>query len=234
MPRHLDQNIERVLAVARQLGELAQEVVFVGGAATGLLVTDPAIADVRPTIDVDVIVEVISHVDYFRLQERLREKGFRESMQEEVICRWKYKEILLDVMPTDERILGFSNRWYPEAFRNPQDIVIDGMAIKLIRAPYFLGTKLEAFYGRGKADYMASHDMEDLITVLDGRVEIVEEVQQSEEGIKRYLAEQFRRLLEKDEFLDALAGHLPPDEASQQRLPIVEDRMRQIADTQQG
>jgi hypothetical protein len=234
MRRHLDQNIERVLAVARQLGELAQEVVFVGGAATGLLVTDPAIADVRPTIDVDVIVEVISHVDYFRLQERLREKGFRESMQEEVICRWKYKEILLDVMPTDERILGFSNRWYAEAFRNPQDIVIDGMAIKLIRALYFLGTKLEAFYGRGKADYMASHDMEDLITVLDGRVEIVEEVQQSEEGIKRYLAEQFRRLLEKDEFLDALPGHLAPDEASQQRVPIVEDRMRQIADIQQG
>jgi hypothetical protein len=234
MRRHLDQNIERVLAVARQLGELAQEVVFVGGAATGLLVTDPAIPDVRPTIDVDVIVEVISHVDYFRLQERLREKGFRESMQEEVICRWKYKEILLDVMPTDERILGFSNRWYAEAFRNPQDIVIDGMAIKLIRALYFLGTKLEAFYGRGKADYMASHDMEDLITVLDGRVEIVEEVQQSEEGIKRYLAEQFRRLLEKDEFLDALPGHLAPDEASQQRLPIVEDRMRQIADIQQG
>ncbi|MES0396777.1 MAG: hypothetical protein ABUK17_04465, partial [Syntrophobacteria bacterium] len=133
---------------------------------------------------------VISHADYFRLQERLREKGFGESMEEEVICRWKYKEILLDVMPTDERILGFSNRWYADAFRNAQDIVIDGMTIKLIRAPYFLGTKLEAFYGRGKADYMASHDLEDLITVLDGRVEIVEEVRQSEEGIKRYLAEQ--------------------------------------------
>ena len=208
--------------------------VFAGGAATGLLVTDPAIPDVRPTIDVDVIVEVISHADYFRLQERLREKGFGESMEEEVICRWKYKEIILDVMPTDERILGFSNRWYAEAFRNAQDIVIDGMTIKLIRAPYFLGTKLEAFSGRGKADYMASHDLEDLITVLDGRVEIVEEVQQSEEKIKRYLADQFKLLLEKDEFLDALPGHLPPDEASQQRLPIVENRMRQIADIQQG
>ena len=121
MSRHLDQNIQRIIAVASQLGELAQEVVFAGGAATGLLVTDPAIPDVRPTIDVDVIVEVISHADYFRLQERLREKGFGESMEEEVICRWKYKEILLDVMPTDERILGFSNRWYAEAFRNAQD-----------------------------------------------------------------------------------------------------------------
>jgi hypothetical protein len=230
MRRHLDKNLQRVIAVSRQLGELAQEVVFAGGAATGLLVTDPAIADVRPTIDVDVIVEVISHVDYFRLQERLRENGFGESMDEEVICRWKYKEIILDVMPTDERILGFSNLWYAEAFRNAKDIVIDDMTIKLIRAPYFLGTKLEAFFGRGKADYMASHDLEDLITVLDGRIEIVEEVQQSKEGIKRYLAEQFRQLLENDEFLDALPGHLPPDEASQRRVPMVEARMRQIAD----
>lgn len=111
MRRHLDQNLQRCIAVAHQLGELAQEVVFAGGAATGLLVTDPAIADVRPTIDVDVIVQVISHADYFRLQERLREKGFGESMEEEVICRWKYKEILLDVMPTGEKILGFSDRW---------------------------------------------------------------------------------------------------------------------------
>ena len=187
MRRHLDKNLQRVIAVSRQLGELAQEVVFAGGAATGLLVTDPAIADVRPTIDVDVIVEVISHADYFRLQEDFfifpPTNGFGESMDEEVICRWKYKEILLDVMPTDERILGFSNRWYAEAFRNAKDIVIDDMTIKLIRAPYFLGTKLEAFFGRGKADYMASHDLEDLITVLDGRIEIVEEVQQSKEGI---------------------------------------------------
>ena len=209
-----------------------QEVVFAGGAATGLLVTDSAIADVRPTIDVDVIVEVISHPDYFRLEERLREKGFGKSKEEEVICRWKYGEILLDVMPTDERILGFSNRWYAEAFSNAQNMVIDDITIMLIRAPYFLGTKLEAFFGRGKADYMASHDLEDLITVLDGRVEIVEEIKQSEEGVKRYLAEQFKRLIENDEFLDALPGHLPPDEASQQRLPIVKDRMRQIADMQ--
>jgi predicted nucleotidyltransferase len=135
-------------------------------------------------------------------------------------------------MPTDERILGFSNRWYAGAFHNAKDIVIDDITIKLIRAPYFLGTKLEAFFGRGKADYMASHDLEDLITVLDGRLEIVEEVQQSQEGIKQYLAEQFERLLANDEFLDALPGHLAPDEASQQRVPIVEDRMRQIADMQ--
>ena len=230
MRRQKDQNIERVLAVARQLGELAQEVVFAGGTATGLLMTDPAIPDVRPTIDIDVIVEVITRTDYYRLQQRLREKGFRESMEDEVICRWRYKEILLDVMPTDERILGFSNRWYADAFRNAQDMVIEGLALKLIKAPYFLGTKLEAFYGRGKGDYMASHDIEDFIAVLDGHLEIIEEVRKSDEEIKKYLADQFKQLLQNDEFLDALPGHLLPDQASQRRAPIVEDRMRQIAE----
>ena len=175
---------------------------------------------------------MITRTDYCRLEQRLREKGFRESIEDKVICRWRYKEIFLDVMPTDERILGFSNRWYADAFRNAQDIVIEGLTLKLIKAIYFLGTKLEAFYGRGKGDYMASHDMEDFIAVLDGRLEIVEDIRESDKEIKSYLADQFKQLLENDEFLDALPGHLPPDQASQRRIPIVEDRMTQIVEMQ--
>ena len=97
-------------------------------------------------------------------------------MKNGVICRWRFKEILVDFMPTDERILGFSNRWYTDAFRNAHNFSIEGLTLKLIRAPYFLGTKLEAFYGRGKNDYMVSHDMEDFIALIDGRLEIVDEI----------------------------------------------------------
>jgi hypothetical protein len=129
---------------------LLQSVVFAGGAVIELLITDPAFPDIRPTIDIDVIVEVISLTDYYRLQQRLRKKGFRESMEDGVICRWRFKEILVNFMPTDERILGFSNRWYADAFRNAHNFSIEGLTFKLIRAPYFLGTKLEAFYGREK------------------------------------------------------------------------------------
>jgi len=231
MRRHY-QNVERIVAVVRQLGELAQQVVFAGGAATGLLITDPAFPDVRPTIDIDVIVKVITLTDYYRLQQSLREKGFRESVEDGVICRWKFKEILIDFMPTDEQILGFSNQWYADAFRNAQDLSIEGLTLKIIRAPYFLGTKLEAFYGRGKSDYMVSHDMEDFIAVLDGRLEIVEDIIASDEKIKRYLAEHCKQLLKNDEFLDALPAHLPPDHASQQRVSIIEDRMRLIVEMQ--
>jgi hypothetical protein len=231
MRRH-NQNIQRILTVARGLEDLLQHVVFAGGAVTELLITDPAFPGVRPTIDVDVIVEVVSLIDYYRFQRRLREKGFRESMEHGVICRWKFREILVDVMPTDERILGFSNRWYADAFRNAKNFSIEDLMLKLIKAPYFLGTKLEAFYGRGKNDYMISHDMEDFIAVLDGRFEIVEEISVSHEKIKNYLIEHFKQLLENDEFLDALSAHLPPDPASQQRVLIIEDQMRLISEMQ--
>ncbi len=228
MRRHY-QNVERIMTVARRLEDLLQSVVFAGGAVIELLITDPGFPDVRPTIDIDVIVEVISLTDYYRLQQRLREKGFRESMEDGVICRWRFKEILVDFMPTDERILGFSNRWYADAFRNAHNFSIEGLTFKLIRAPYFLGTKLEAFYGRGKSDYMVSHDMEDFIALIDGRLEIVEEILSSDEKIKKYLADHCIQLLEIDEFLDAIPAHLPPDQASQQRVSIIEERMRLIA-----
>jgi hypothetical protein len=231
MLRHY-QNVKRLTAVARQLEDLLQNMVFAGGAVTELLITDPAYPDVRPTIDIDVIVEVISLTDYYRLQQHLREKGFQESMEDGVICRWKFREVLVDFMPTDERILGFSNRWYADAFRNARNFSIEDLTFKLIRAPYFLGTKLEAFHSRGKNDYMVSHDMEDFIAVLDGRLEIVEEILAADEKIKNYLADHCTRLLENDEFLDTLPAHLPPDKASQQRVSIIEKRMKLIAEMQ--
>ena len=99
--------------VAERLGDTLKNVVFLGGAATGLLLTDAAAPEVRPTDDVDVIVAVSSHADYYRLEETLRGLGFTHVR--EVICRWNVAGVLVDVMPTDEAILGFSNRWYPGA-----------------------------------------------------------------------------------------------------------------------
>jgi hypothetical protein len=79
---------------------------------------------------------------------------------------------------------------------------------------------------------MVSHDMEDFIALIDGRLEIVDEILSSDEKIKKYLADHCKRLLEIDEFLDALPAHLPPDQASQQRVSIIEERMRLIAEMQ--
>jgi predicted nucleotidyltransferase len=226
-----DINIGMIAAVARHLGELRDKVVFVGGCATGLFITDPAMPEVRVTRDVDVIVEVASRLDYYRFEEELRQKGFKQDMSENApVCRWLVDRIKVDIMPTQEEILGFSNRWCMPAIKDAVPVLLKGdLTIRLVTPPYFLATKIEAFKGRGQGDYMASHDMEDLITILDGRPEIVSEVRASADDLKGFLSQTFRELLADDAFLETLPGHLSPDRASQARLPLLIKRLRKIA-----
>ena len=226
-----DVNLRMILHVARHLGNLRDKVVFVGGCVTGLFLTDPAMPDVRVTQDVDVIVEITSRREYYRLEKELRGKGFKQDMQEGApVCRWLIDQIKVDVMPTQADILGFTNRWYLPAIKNSTPIELeDAMTIQLVAPAYFLATKIEAFQGRGGGDYMASHDLEDIITVLDGRPEIVSEISASSDDLKSFLSATFRKYLSKDEFLEAIPGHLPPDRASQARLPHVMKRLEEIA-----
>jgi predicted nucleotidyltransferase len=230
--RRDDPNIEMLQLAADGLGSLLEDVVFVGGCAAGLLITDPAAPPTRETMDVDMIVEVASSHDYHILSEKLRNRGFREDQSEGApMCRWLYRSVKVDVMPTDSTILGFSNRWYTDAMLSARNMRLPvGINIRMVTAPFFLATKLEAFYGRGNGDYMASHDLEDLIAVLDGRDSIVSEVQNSG-AVALYLAEAYRRLLALDEFHDALPCHLPTDAASQMRVAVLIERMAAIGGT---
>jgi predicted nucleotidyltransferase len=233
MINNRDINIRLIIHVAKCLGDLRKKVVFVGGCATGLFITDPAMPEVRATQDVDVIVEVASRVQYYNLEEELRAKGFKQDMSEGApLCRWLVDGIKVDVMPTQEDILGFSNYWYLPAIKNAESIDLEkGLTIQLASPPYFLATKLEAFKGRGGGDYMASHDMEDIITVLDGRPEIISEIRSSSEELQTFLAGTLRGLLAQEGFHDALPGHLPPDRASQARLPRLIKRLEEISET---
>jgi len=231
MIRTRDINIRMIIDVAKRLGDLRDKVVFVGGCATGLFITDPAIPEVRATQDVDIIVEVASRMAYYRLEEELRLKGFKQDMSENApVCRWLVDVIKVDIMPTQEEILGFSNRWYLPAIKNAEQLQLEKeLTIKLVSPPYFLATKIDAFKGRGGGDYMASHDMEDIITILDGRPEIVSEIRSSSDDLKDFLSRTFRIFLENDEFLDSIPGHLSPDRASQSRLPLLIKRLEEIA-----
>src|SRR5438105_14116031 len=111
-----DPNRQLLLSAARLLRPLLDELVFVGGCAAGLLITDRAVPSVRATIDVDAIAEIMSYGEYVQFAERLREVGFGEDASEGApLCRWRNAGLILDVMPLDEQILGFSNRWYREA-----------------------------------------------------------------------------------------------------------------------
>jgi predicted nucleotidyltransferase len=219
-----------MLAVAC-LGDLAERMVFLGGCATGLLLTDTAAPEPRPTDDVDAITEVLSRAEYYQLADELRAAGFVEDQEDDApICPWRLGGILLDVMPTSPDILGFSNRWYTPAFKAAQVLYLpSGAVIRAVTAPYFLATKLEAFNGRGKGDFRSSHDIEDLVTVIDGRPELADEIQRSDEDLRRYLGKRFADLLRTAAFLDALSGHLLPDIASQARLPLLLKRIKAMA-----
>jgi len=223
-------NIELLKSVARRLGPLVHEVVFVGGCATGLLITDEAAAEVRPTFDVDVIAEITSYAGYEDFSVRLRSLDFREDISEGAPrCRWLIDGMKLDVMPLDEKILGFTNRWYRAALEEAIEIEVEPtLRIRVITAPYFVATKLDAFQGRGRGDYTSSHDLEDLLAVVDGREAIIEEIARSGE-VRFYIGDQFRSLLGTPAFVDALPGYLLPDASSQNRLPILLNRLREIS-----
>jgi len=228
----MNPNLDILIDAVEQLGELADEMVFVGGCATGLLITDKAAPPIRITKDVDAIVQVMSHGDYYQFSERLRLKGFSEDNSEDApICRWKSADgILLDVMPIDPKVLGFGNQWYEPAIKHAQEYLLpSGKTIKLISTPYFLITKLDAFEGRGENDYLMSHDIEDIIAVFDGRAELVDDVNSAEAGLVTELSKRFSDLLKDSRFIEAVPGHMPADTISQQRVSAVFKAMEFIA-----
>lgn len=223
-------NLESLTLIANRLQELCDKVTFVGGCITGLLITDKAAPDVRFTVDVDCIINVITKQDYHALAKKLRQKGFKEmSFGNHPICRWDCDGILIDVMPTDKSVLGFSNRWYKDAQANAVIMGINNSkSIRVISAPYFLATKLEAFHDRGKQDFLPSHDLEDIISVIDGRHEIISDISKTTDDIKKYLATEFFSLMNNVQFTQALPGHLNYSSESEERKKIVEERINAI------
>lgn len=179
-------NLDLLIEAARLLRPLLGELVFVGGCTTALLITDSAAADVRTTYDVDAIAEVSSYAAYGDFSARLSKCGFTEDTSEGApICRWCQKNTILDVMPLDEKILGFSNRWYKPALDSALAYELEpDLRIRVVTGVYFCATKLEAFAGRGKGDYQSSHDLEDLVAVMDGRAELIKEIQARPEDVR--------------------------------------------------
>lgn len=224
-------NIGLLERVADTLEELADRFVFLGGSATTLLLTDPAAPPARASIDVDAIVRIDSLAEYYRLAKALRDKGLAEDTSDDApVCRWRLDDLVLDVMPTDEAILGFGNRWYEHAIETAESHTLpSGRAVRLANAPCFLATKLEAFHGRGGEDYLASEDIEDIVSVLDGRPELVHEIANSHTVLRQYLAEQTTHLLATESFRQALPGHLEAAGTSAGRAAKVLERMEAIA-----
>lgn len=217
-------------ATARRLRPLLDEVVFVGGQVTELLLTDPAASRVRYTRDVDAICRAFSRSQYDRIGAELRRLGFSEDRSEGApVCRWRAEDSILDLMPLDETVLGFGSRWYERAYDTATSHPLaPGIEIRIVRAPLFLATKWSAFEGRGEGDYLGSHDVEDIITLVAGRPELPDEVAAEPADLREWITACTTRFLRSGEAPYAIAGALP-DARFDPRLPgRVEDALRRM------
>jgi hypothetical protein len=221
--------MDRLENVAASLPDLIGRLVFVGGGVTELLVTDAAGRKPRPTEDVDCIIEVASLLEYNQFEKRLRKFGFRhDSNIPPLICRWEKDDVILDVMPTLEGILGFTNRWYKDAIKHPDPFTLpSGQIVKIVHPVYYFATKTEAFQSRGKGNYFSSHDFEDLVSIVNGRQSIVEEMIEADPTVQNEMKSFWLPRLDQVDFKAALQAHLDAYEDTE-RSPIVMARFRNM------
>ncbi len=220
-------NLNLLIAMAQAMGPLCEQVVFVGGCATGLLVDDVGLMDVRPTEDVDAIVEVASLAAYHRLADQLVQRGFKQTMADNTPpFRWFWNRMQLDLVPLDEKVLGFANPWYRVGFEAAQSAeVAVGLLLRHLSAPHFLATKFEAFKDRGRNDVYLSHDLEDIMTVMEGRSTVAQELVAAGEAVRKHVSQSVAALLDMPTFHNALPGLLSDPEREQ----IIKTRLMQIA-----
>jgi len=223
-------NIEMLQIVANGLEDLKNEVVFVGGAVAELYADDSAGSDIRPTTDVDCVVELSTRSSHMKLEEALRKKGFtNDTSKGAPICRYVYQGIKVDVMPTDSRLLGFSNRWYPKGIENKiKKILPDGTDIFVFNPGYYLATKFEAHNHRGGKDLRQSHDFEDIIYILENCEDVLKQINQGNSDLKEYLKTEFTNLLKHDNLTEGIESALPFGSDSD-AVELIEELLQNIA-----
>jgi len=212
MDNHI--NITRIKAVQNVLSRLNEKIVFVGGATVSLY-ADRTVFEVRPTDDVDVLVELVSYNERSQLEQKLREVGFKHDIKSGIVCRYQIQGITVDIMPTNDESIGFKNIWYPEGFQQAVQYTIDDQhKVYILSPPHFIATKLEAFQSRGNNDGRLSHDFEDIIFVLENRSSIWEELKSCGIKLQEYLQREFRNLLKQDFHKEWIQAHIEPNNTS--------------------
>lgn len=204
-------NILRLIRIAKGLGDLCEEMVFVGGAVTALYADDAAAPDIRPTTDVDCVTELATYGNYENLENRLRQKGFKNDIESGVICRWKYKGETVDIMPDDKSILGFSNPWYIPGYNKRILIeILPDLKIYILPVLYFLAAKIEALCSRGGNDWRFSHDFEDIIFVLNNNKDIKKSFDSEEnQELRSYISSWAKEALNRNNHREEIECALP-------------------------
>ncbi|NBQ59008.1 MAG: hypothetical protein EBU32_11645, partial [Opitutaceae bacterium] len=194
-------NLGAMRAVADRLDQLGIPYAFVGGSIVNLLLDNPTVSPARPTDDVDVIIELVSSARYSDIEAKLRTIGFDHDMSEGAAkCRWVLGELLVDIMPTDGSTIGLNTAWFTEALATAAEVEFAHSRFRLISPTAFIALKYVAFLDRGKNDLYGSHDLEDLLAVVDGRAKFVADVDASQSGLRKYIVQSVQTLLASDDF----------------------------------
>lgn len=221
-------NRKATIKVAKALGELNSEVVFVGGAMVAMYIDDPAAEDIRPTKDLDLTFQITTAGKLEELREKLIEKGFIQTHEDDVICRFRFDDLLVDVMSTQAVGWAPSNRWFMPGFEKSFSVELDDVTIRLMPLPYLLASKMEAFFDRGIKDLYASHDLEDILYIFNYTMNLVEQVFEADSEVIDYLKASVDRMMTDAKIREVIPAHLFYETADE-RLEIVLEKMKRIA-----
>ncbi|KOY02283.1 hypothetical protein [Pseudomonas nunensis] len=230
MSANADHNYAMIEFVAQGLGDdFLSEVAFVGGCTTAMLVTDAAVLDdIRFTDDVDLVIELAGIPAWEKLTQRLAVKGFKITGEDEVNCRFRFNDIIVDVMPSDAAVLGYANRWFVEGLAHAVKFTLPGgTKIKIFEPPYFLATKLEAFSGRGEGDPYHK-DVEDIVILIDGRPELFEEVLRADAELIQFISSGVLGLMKLKD-IDYAIQSSSSVRANPERGKLIFQRMKELS-----
>ncbi len=227
-------SIEIIKMIAKALGELNDRAVFVGGATLPFYLPEPYLPQIRPTEDIDVVMEIVSRKHNSINEESLRTKGFTHDTSEGApVCRWLYRNIKVDIMSSNLSAFGFTNKWYQEGIETAIEVIRSPVSVKIFNLPCFAASKIEAFKSRGKSDYLSSKDMEDIISVLEVSIDdMFEKVMPStSKELQNYLKKEFQDLLKTSDFIDAIPGAVFNRNNTTDSTNLVKQRIKKFCET---
>ncbi len=220
------QSIEAIKTIARALADLNEQVIYVGGAVAGLYADDPGAQEVRPTKDVDIVLEIQSALELETIRQKLAERGIDFAKDENVMCRFTFQNILLDVMATKEVGWAPANPWFKSGFDHSEIRYLDAVKIKIMPLAYYLASKFVAFKDRG-SDPRTSHDFEDIVYVLDNRTTLVNDILESKDDVKVFLKAELNAVLNDVSLQEAVLAHLEPATQTQ-RYEMLYQKLKEI------
>jgi len=223
-------NRKVIRKVAAALHELNDQVIYVGGAVVSLYVNDPAADDVRPTKDVDISLSVATIGELERIRGDLVRKGFTQTAEDRVICRFRYGDILVDVMNT--KALGWapSDPWFAPGFAVREIAQVEGENIQILPLAYFLASKFSAYNERGNHEPRTSHDIEDIVYLLDNRTDIAESIINAPDDVRPFLKNECLAMLSVSAKQEAIYGNLL-FENRDARFKMITGKLRRILDS---